>query len=46
MKYFVKFNDFDGTVSGYKRNKCKFRIKGSIITLGMQGGTINPRMVI
>jgi hypothetical protein len=30
-------------VSGYKRNKCKFRIKGSIITLGMRGGTNKPK---
>ena len=37
-EYFVQFNDFDGTVSGYKGINVKSDEKGgSIITLGMQG---------
>ncbi|MDI1303841.1 MAG: GNVR domain-containing protein, partial [bacterium] len=37
-EYFVQFNDFDGTVSGYRGVNVKSDDKGgSIITLGMQG---------
>jgi capsular exopolysaccharide synthesis family protein len=44
-EYFVQFNDFDGTVSGYKGINVKADDKGgSIITLGMQG-TNKARMV-
>ena len=44
-EYFVRFNDFDGTVSGYKGINVKTDDKGSsIITLGMQG-TNKARMV-
>jgi len=44
-QYFVQFNDFDGTVSGYKGINVKSDDKGgSIITLGMQG-TNKARMV-
>jgi len=44
-EYFVQFNDFDGTVSGYKGINVKSDDKGgSIITLGMQG-TNKARMV-
>ena len=38
QEYFVKFNDFDGTVSKYKNVNVRSDDKGgSIITLGMQG---------
>jgi polysaccharide biosynthesis transport protein len=44
-EYFVQFNDFDGTVSGYRGINVKSDEKGgSIITLGMQG-TNKARMV-
>jgi len=44
-EYFVQFNDFDGTVSGYKGINVKSDAGGgSIITLGMQGGN-KARMV-
>ena len=44
-EYFVQFNDFDGTVSGYRGVNVKSDDKGgSIITLGMQG-TNKARMV-
>jgi capsular exopolysaccharide synthesis family protein len=44
-EYFVQFNDFDGTVSGYRGISVKSDDKGgSIITLGMQG-TNKARMV-
>jgi succinoglycan biosynthesis transport protein ExoP len=44
-QYFVQFNDFDGTVSGYRGINVKSDDKGgSIITLGMQG-TNKARMV-
>ncbi|HQK39243.1 MAG TPA: polysaccharide biosynthesis tyrosine autokinase [Flavobacterium alvei] len=44
-EYFVQFNDFDGTVSGYRGVSVKSDDKGSsIITLGMQG-TNKARMV-
>jgi len=44
-EYFVRFNDFDGTVSRYKGVNVKLDDKGgSIITLGMQG-TNKARMV-
>jgi capsule polysaccharide export protein KpsE/RkpR len=44
-EYFVQFNDFDGTVSGYKGINVRTDEKGgSIITLGMQGAN-KPRMV-
>ncbi|TRX40126.1 polysaccharide biosynthesis tyrosine autokinase [Flavobacterium restrictum] len=44
-EYFIRFNDFDGTVSGYKGIIVKTDDKGaSIITLGMQG-TNKARMV-
>jgi succinoglycan biosynthesis transport protein ExoP len=44
-EYFVQFNDFDGTVSGYRGINVKSDDKGgSIITLGMQG-TNKARMV-
>ena len=44
-EYFVQFNDFDGTVSGYKGINIKSDDKGgSIITLGMVG-TNKARMV-
>jgi capsular exopolysaccharide synthesis family protein len=44
-EYFVKFNDFDGTVSGYRGINVRSDDKGgSIITLGMQG-TNKARMV-
>jgi succinoglycan biosynthesis transport protein ExoP len=44
-EYFVRFNDFDGTVSGYRNINVKTDDKGSsIITLGMQG-TNKARMV-
>ncbi|TDE04744.1 polysaccharide biosynthesis tyrosine autokinase [Flavobacterium sandaracinum] len=44
-EYFVRFNDFDGTVSGYKGISVQSDDKGgSIITLGMQG-TNKARMV-
>lgn len=37
-EYFVQFNDFDGTVSGYRGVSVKSDEKGgSIMTLGMQG---------
>ena len=37
-EYFVQFNDFDGTVSGYRGINVRSDDKGgSIITLGMQG---------
>ncbi len=37
-EYFVQFNDFDGTVAGYKGINVRSDDKGgSIITLGMQG---------
>ena len=44
-EYFVQFNDFDGTVSGYRGINVKSDDKGgSIITLGLQG-TNKARMV-
>ena len=44
-EYFVQFNDFDGTVSGYRGINVRSDDKGgSIITLGMQG-TNKARMV-
>lgn len=44
-EYFVRFNDFDGTVSRYKGiNVTSGEKGGSIITLGMQGGN-KARMV-
>lgn len=44
-EYFVRFNDFDGTVSSYRNVNVKSDDKGSsIITLGMQG-TNKARMV-
>ncbi|MGZ9675064.1 polysaccharide biosynthesis tyrosine autokinase [Flavobacterium sp. GNP001] len=44
-EYFVRFNDFDGTVSGYKGINVQSSEKSSsIITLGMQG-TNKARMV-
>ncbi len=44
-EYFVKFNDFDGTVSRYKGINVNSDDKGgSILTLGMQG-TNKARMV-
>jgi capsular exopolysaccharide synthesis family protein len=44
-EYFVQFNDFDATVSGYRGINVKSDDKGgSIITLGMQG-TNKARMV-
>ncbi len=44
-EYFVQFNDFDGTVSGYRGINVKSDDKGgSIITLGMQGSN-KARMV-
>ncbi len=44
-EYFVQFNDFDGTVSGYKGINVKSDERGgSIITLGMVG-TNKARMV-
>ncbi|MFH6937400.1 polysaccharide biosynthesis tyrosine autokinase [Flavobacterium sp. FlaQc-30] len=44
-KYFVKFSDFDGTVSNYKRISIDSdKGGGSILTLGMQG-TNKARMV-
>ena len=44
-EYFVRFNDFDGTVSRYKGINVRSDDKGgSIITLGMQGGN-KARMV-
>ncbi|WP_264566669.1 polysaccharide biosynthesis tyrosine autokinase [Flavobacterium sp. N3904] len=44
-EYFVRFNDFDGTVSNYRGINVKTDDKGgSIITLGMQG-TNKARMV-
>ncbi|TDE51319.1 polysaccharide biosynthesis tyrosine autokinase [Flavobacterium sp. GT3P67] len=44
-EYFVQFNDFNGTVSGYKGINVRSDDKsGSIITLGMQG-TNKARMV-
>ncbi|KQO33275.1 sugar transporter [Flavobacterium sp. Leaf82] len=44
-EYFVKFNDFDGTVSGYRGIAVSSDDKGgSILTLGMQG-TNKARMV-
>ena len=44
-EYFVQFNNFDGTVSGYRGINVKSDDKGgSIITLGMQG-TNKARMV-
>ena len=44
-EYFVQFNDFDGTVSGYRGVNVKSDDKGgSIITLGMTG-TNKARMV-
>jgi capsular exopolysaccharide synthesis family protein len=44
-EYFVKFNDFDGTVSRYKGINVRSDDKGgSIITLGLQG-TNKARMV-
>ncbi|MDZ4331383.1 MAG: sugar transporter, partial [Flavobacterium sp.] len=44
-EYFVQFNDFNGTVSGYKGISVRSDDKGgSIITLGMQG-TNKARMV-
>jgi len=44
-EYFVRFNDFDATVSNYKGINVKSDDKGSsIITLGMQG-TNKARMV-
>ncbi|MEM8520369.1 polysaccharide biosynthesis tyrosine autokinase [Flavobacterium sp. PL12] len=44
-EYFVRFNDYNGTVSAYKRINVRSDDKGgSIITLGMQG-TNKARMV-
>lgn len=44
-EYFVRFNDFDGIVAGYKGISVRSDDKGgSIITLGMQG-TNKARMV-
>lgn len=44
-EYFVQFNDFDGTVSGYRGVNVRSDDKGgSIITLGMTG-TNKARMV-
>lgn len=44
-EYFVQFNDFNGTVSGYKGINVRSDDKGgSIITLGMQGAN-KARMV-
>jgi polysaccharide biosynthesis transport protein len=44
-EYFVRFNDFDGTVSRYKGINVKADDKGgSILTLGMQG-TNKARLV-
>jgi len=44
-EYFVRFNDFDGTVSNYRNVNVKLDDRGSsIITLGMQG-TNKARMV-
>ena len=44
-EYFVSFNDFDGTVSGYRGVNVRSDDKGgSIITLGMQGAN-KARMV-
>jgi succinoglycan biosynthesis transport protein ExoP len=44
-EYFVRFNDFDGTVSAYRNVNVKTDDKGgSIVTLGMQG-TNKARMV-
>lgn len=44
-EYFVRFNDFDGTVANYRNIIVKTDDKGSsIITLGMQG-TNKARMV-
>jgi succinoglycan biosynthesis transport protein ExoP len=44
-EYFVRFNDFDGTVSAYRNVNVKSDDKGgSIITLGMQGAN-KARMV-
>src|SRR6187402_2231988 len=44
-EYFVRFNNFDGTVSNYRNINVKTDDKGSsIITLGMQG-TNKARMV-
>lgn len=44
-QYFVRFNNFDGTVSRYRNINVKLDDKGSsIITLGMQG-TNKARMV-
>jgi capsular exopolysaccharide synthesis family protein len=44
-EYFVRFNDFDATVSNYRNINIKSDDKGgSIITLGMQG-TNKARMV-
>ncbi|KQB41524.1 exopolysaccharide transport family protein [Flavobacterium aquidurense] len=44
-EYFVRFNDFDGTVSGYRGITVGSDDKGgSILTLGMQG-TNKARMV-
>jgi len=44
-EYFIRFNDFDGTVSNYRTVNIKSDDKGgSIITLGMQG-TNKARMV-
>ncbi|RTY85582.1 polysaccharide biosynthesis tyrosine autokinase [Flavobacterium sp. RSP15] len=44
-EYFVRFNDFDGTVAAYKGISVRSDDKGgSIITLGMQG-TNKARMV-
>ena len=45
IEYFVKFNDFDGTVSGYRGVNVGSDDKGgSILTLSMQG-TNKARMV-
>jgi len=44
-EYFIRFNDFDGTVSGYRGVSVSSDDKGgSILTLGMQG-TNKARMV-
>lgn len=44
-EYFVRFNDFDGTVSGYRGVSVNADEKaGSILTLGMQGSN-KARMV-
>ncbi|PVX46570.1 protein involved in gliding motility EpsB [Flavobacterium sp. 103] len=44
-EYFVRFNDFDGTVANYRNINVRTDDKGSsIITLGMQG-TNKARMV-